>query len=859
MKSRYHSCFALLVSAIFSCAAWAVPASDLEYLPENIQYNPAIPKPEATLGYPVGTWHVRHDQLVNYFQTLAEMSANVQLKKIGESHEQRPLYLAAISSQKNLANLEKIRQRHLEQVKTGVVPKSDTDPLIIWMGYSVHGDEPSGSNASMLVAYYLAAAQSESVKQLLENTVILIDPALNPDGLSRFAQWANTHKGQNLVADGQHREHVQDWPSGRTNHYWFDLNRDWLLLTHPESRARVKEFHRWRPNILTDFHEMGTHSTYFFQPGIPSRKSPWTPEQNVSLTKVLAKFHASALDANKRLYFTEESYDDFYYGKGSTYPDAHAGIGILFEQASSRGHLQDSPNGQVSFPFTIQNQVTTSLSTFAGAMANKGLFQQYQHDFLKKTDKLIKGDATKGFLLQEKADKSRMMALLTLLQQHQIEIYPLTKDLKVAKKVFAAADSYYIPLNQPQYRLIKSIFSERKRFNDNTFYDVSNWNLPLAFNIRYQPVFKDLWRKVPVDKVWVPTEQPNTTVIDANAYAYGFSWQDSRAPKVLEQLLKFGAEVKAAGKPFVAHTSQGDVSFSAGSVLVPMGLKQPEGLADKLKTISMKTGIKIWSLNSGLTSQGIDLGSRQMLDIDPVKVLLIGGKGVSQYEVGEMWHYLDTQVGIPASVVEQSRVPDINLYRYTHIIFASGRYQGLDEAWIEKLRTWVKKGGVVIGQRTGSRWLAKADMLATHFVAKDDIKRAFDTKTLSYKDRDNLAGRQRIAGAVFDTKIDNSHPLTFGFPERSLPMFRNSDLVMKAPEQPFIMVGQYQNKPLVAGYTSNELQKQIAGSASIVAHGYGDGAVIAFADDVNFRGYWQGTSRLLSNAIFLSGFIDEEG
>lgn len=320
-----------------------------------------------------------------------------------------------------------------------------------------------------------------------------------------------------------------------------------------------------------------------------------------------------------------------------------------------------------------------------------------------------------------------------------------------------------------------------------------------------------------------------------------------------------GVEVKAAGKAFVAATSQGKVNFKPGAMLIPMGLQQPQDITQLLQQLTQNSQVKVWSLTSGLTSQGIDLGSNNMQSIDPVRVLLVGGKGTSQYEVGEMWHYLDTQIGMPASIVDMQRLAGLDLDKYSHVIFASGNYKQLSDKTVAKLSDWVRRGGVVIGQRHASRWLTKVDLLATIFTAKEDINRAFDTSNLKYAERDALAGKKRIAGAVFKAKLDNSHPLAFGLSGQTLPMFRNSDLVMKAPDKPFLTVAQYQSKPLVAGYTSPELQKLIANSAAMVAHSYGRGAVIAFTDDLNFRGYWQGTNRLLSNSIFLSGFIDEEG
>jgi hypothetical protein len=844
-----------MLSLALSSAIFAQPASDLDYLPKDVSYNPAIPKPADILGYPVGTWHARHDQLVTYMKTLAEVSPRISLIETGKTHEQRSLLLLQISAPENINNIEQIRTAHINRIANKEAADPNKDPMILWMGYSVHGDEASGSNAALLVAYYLAAAQGEKIDRLLNDNIVLLDPSINPDGLARFAHWANSHRGETLVSDPNHVEHVQRWPSGRTNHYWFDLNRDWLLTTHPESRARINQFHRWRPNVLTDFHEMGTNSTYFFQPGIPSRKNPHTPDTNLDLTEKLSVFHAKALDKTNRLYFTEESYDDFYYGKGSTYPDVHGAVGILFEQASSRGHVQESTTGEVSFPFAIQNQVTTSLSTFEGSLVNKAGLLAFQHQSNVDVDDLVKKDRAAGFIISESHDKQRMQAMIDILERHQIKVEALSKNVTLDGQRFDAHDSYYVSLNQPQYRLIKSLFSTRKRFNDNTFYDVSNWNIPLSFNIPYAEVAKGDVRKIDTDSEGT-SKIPVSNQLNNDAYAYAFSWDNYFAPKLLQQALEAGLKVKVAGRAFVAETDVGQVNFAPGSVVFPRGLNQPEGFEKKLQVLANANNIQVWSVQSGLTGQGIDLGSRNMLDLDKVNVMIVGGVGTSQYEVGEAWHYLDTRVGMPVSIVDRDRLGQVDLSRYTHIIFVQGNYNGLSESVTDKIAYWLNDGGVLIGQKSASRWFSNKDWLKAKFLSPKDIDDAFKTDELSYGDIEVLNGKKRIAGAAFATDFDLTHPLAFGFYNETLPLFKNSTVVMQAPNQPFVMVAQYKEKPVMAGYTAPELEDTIAESAAIVAHNVGKGKIIAFADNVNFRGYWYGTSRLMSNAVYMSGFIN---
>lgn len=832
--------------------------SDLDYLPKTVTYDPAIPKPADILGAPIGEWHVRHDQLVRYMEVLAERSDRITILETGRTHENRKLVLLTITSPANQQNIENIQQLHLQKVQSGR-KTSDSDPLVFYMGYSVHGDEPSGANAALLIAYYLAAGQGEEIDDLLNNNVVLLDPSLNPDGLSRFAQWANMHKSQNLVADPNNREHRQRWPSGRTNHYWFDLNRDWLLLTHPESRARIEQFHKWRPHVLTDFHEMAPNSTYFFQPGIPSRKNPWTPDQNVRLTEALGDFHAAALDANKELYFTQEAFDDFYYGKGSTYPDAHGTIGILFEQASSRGHLQDTRNGQLSFPESIQNQVTTSLSTFKGALANKSELLSYKADFVNQAKELAKDDDVRGYILSEGKDQGRFNQLKRILEQHQIAFYSLNKDAKVNDRNYAAVNSVFVPLDQPQYRLIKSIFSTRKRFADNTFYDVSNWNLALAFNIEYTPVNKSAFRRLSVaDSVASKkgSELPNLT---PNAYAYGFDWQDYYAPKLLQRLYDNDIQVRIAETAFSAKTSQGTISFSAGSVIIPMALTQPDNLSTTLQTLSNEMAIPVRSIESGLTQQGIDLGSNKMAAVKQPKVMIVGGLGTSQYEVGEAWHYLDNHVGMPVSIIDLDRLGWTNIEDYTHMIWVSGDYSRLTDSTVEKIGDWVKHGGVLIGQQSATKWFSEKEWLNASFMKQSEIDDAFDGKALNFAEREAFAAKQRIAGAAFETTLDISHPLGYGYQRSLLPVFRNRGDVLLMPEKPFITAAKFTEKPLLAGYASDEMVDLISDSAAVVAHRLGQGRVIGFVTNPNFRGYWYGTSRLLSNAIFMSSFIDAQG
>ncbi|MDP4223596.1 MAG: M14 family zinc carboxypeptidase, partial [Bacteroidota bacterium] len=377
------------------------------YLPKEITYSSAIPTPRQFFGHEIGEWHLTHDKLYTYMLKLAEISDRAIWEEYARSYEGRPLGQLIISSAENINNIEQLRQQHLALCDPSKSDKMDIRnmPVFIKLGYGVHGNESSAQNSSALVAYYLVAGQGPEIDKLLENAVILIDPALNPDGMQRHSTWVNFTKSLNNNPDPASWEFSETWPGGRTNHYWFDLNRDYIMLQQPETAGRIAAFHRWKPDINTDHHEMGANETFFFQPGVATRNNPLTPSEIITLTAEIGKYHEKYLDEIGSLYYSEEGYDDFYVGKGSSYPDIHGSVGILFEQAGVKGHLKETPGGLLSFPFAIRNQFTVSLSTLKAGLDLKEKLLENQRNFYK--DALIQADKypVKGYLFSEPDDK----------------------------------------------------------------------------------------------------------------------------------------------------------------------------------------------------------------------------------------------------------------------------------------------------------------------------------------------------------------------------------------------------------------------------------------------------------------------
>ena len=868
----------------------ALPAASLDYylgadsIPGDDR-DPAITPPSATLGWEVGTWHVRHDQLVAYHRQLAAQSDRVVIEEIGRTYEQRPLIQLTLSSPRNLARLEEIRRRHAELADPrSPRPELDDLPLVVNLGYSIHGNEPSGSNASLLVAYHLASARGEAIDRLLDQLVIVLDPALNPDGLARFAQWANMHRGRQPVADSRNREHVEGWPSGRTNHYFFDLNRDWLLAQHPESQARLASFHRWRPNVLTDFHEMETRGTYFFQPGVPSRKNPLTPDRNVELTQAFADEHAKALDAIGSLYYTQERFDDFYYGKGSTYPDLQGAVGILFEQASARGHLQESPNGPLAFPFTIRNQVLTSFSTLAAALVQRQTLLDYRADFFARGLELAAQDETVGWVFDDDGDPARAYHFLELLRRHQIEVHHLAKDLDFGGRTFEAANSWVVPHGQPQYRLVRSLFERRVDFPDNTFYDVSTWTAPLAYGLPHTALPRARGGAAYIGQaIAEPTfpavaPPPGLPGPDAPAvaegpgvYAWAFRWDGYWAPRALQRLLAAGVRARVATDGFTAVGHLGQQVFDRGSILVPASIQEVDGgtLEALWRTIASEDGVVVHALAGGLTPQGIDLGSPSLRPVELPRVALLVGRGVDHHAAGEIWHLLDHHfaMALPLLDVDDLRVRDLD--RYTHLILADGDYEGLENALVAALGLWTRQGGVLVTTQRAARWAEKHIMTPTPAADDDDgpvAARATppsngggDDKPerRSYADLRDDRAEQLISGAIFAVDLDLGHPLAYGYRARRLPVFRNHKVFLDPVNDPYVHVGVYTGDPLLSGFVSADNLNRLRNAPAVIARRHGQGALIQLVDDPNFRAYWHATHKLLLNSLFFGPILDE--
>ncbi len=799
--------------------------TDLNYYFGNTNnFSESIPKPSEVIGHEVGEWHVTHDKLVQYMYALANASNRITIKETGKTYENRPLLILKVSSEENIKNLDLIRNNHLK-ISNGA-KKSDFEnmPVIVYQAYSVHGNEASAANAALLGLYYLAASNDTETLKILNNTVILFDPCLNPDGLQRFATWVNSNKNLVPNPDNSDREFSEVWPGGRTNHYWFDLNRDWLPVQLPESQARIKTFTEWLPNIVTDHHEMGTNSTFFFQPGVPSRVNPLIPNLNQELTEKIAKYHADYLDKIGSLYYSKEDYDDFYFGKGSTYPDVNGGIGILFEQGSSRGHIQNSQNGILTFPFAIRNQLTTTLSTLKAASSLKNELLAYMNAFYVNNFNESTKLKYKGIGFGNNHDKTSSYQLAKILKAHKIDIFETNGE----------KFKYYVPINQKKSKLIKAMFDTQTKFEDSLFYDVSAWTFPLAFNLNYDFLKESLEG----NKIF---EKPEGKVSGFSNYGYLIKPHDYNIPAFINYLQQKKIRLKSSSKSFNIKNNY----FDYGSILIPVeGQSQkPEKLFNLLNNISIKTGIDVYALSSGY-EDNIGVGSNSFTTIVKPRVGLIVGNGVRAYDAGEIWHLFDTRYKIPITKIDIKNLNRANLLEYSHIILPSYSGKNID---IKEIENYLKNGGNLISYRSSINWLKENKIININFLKNDKY-----ASNVSFEDRGKFTGSQVIGGTIFNTKIDKSHPINFGIINDNLPTFKNNTIFMKPEKNSFNNPIQYSKNALLSGYISDDNLELLIKSVPFKIKRYFSGKIFLFADNTNFRAFWYGTNRLLMNAIYLS-------
>jgi hypothetical protein len=651
------------------------------------------------------------------------------------------------------------------------------------------------------------------------------------------------HKGTPPVADPNDREHNEIWPGGRFNHYWFDLNRDWFLGTFPETRNRINFFHKWRPYVQTDHHEMGTNSTFYFDPGKESSNNPIVPDYLYkNIYPKFGEYFTKATNSIGSMYFTKEAFDKLYPGYGSSYINFYGGAGFLFEQGSSRGHVQETTTIPITFGFTIRNQFTASLATITASLAEKDDLIELRKQFYVTAKQQAANSVIKGYSFGDPNDFNRTKAFIDLLLLHRIDIYKVSN-----------STNYFVPTAQDNYIMVKSIFENQITYKDSTFYDASTWSLIHAYGLPFTEVKSSM---VLAEKVNAPLVLNNSPIVKSN-YAYLVNNTDYNIHQFIYALQSEGVFVQTATRTFSTNINGENKNFGYGSIII--SVQQQKVGADELYNIiskaSVAANIKVHTVATGYSNSGIDLGSNYIKTLKKPEAAMIIGTGVAASEAGEIWHLLDQRLNMPITKIDILNFSRVRLERYNTLVMVSGAYNFLDKNSIDKIKAWVQNGNTLITIKSGAEWAIKNGF--TKF------KLAVDSSTtkgrLDYDRASDMEGAKALGGSIFSIDLDTTHPIGYGFSKRKVSVYKNNSTFFQNSTSAYSTIAQYTNTPLVGGYLHPNSLKMIKNSPSILVGAEGSGRVILFADEPNFRGTWYGTNKLFLNALFLGSIMAAPG
>ena len=845
-----------LFTILSICCFLSTYAQDVNYfLPKgNFSYNPNIPTPKQFFGHEIGVQHVTYDLASAYLKLLAEKSDRFISEERGRTYQYRPILFLYISSPNNLSNLENIRKNHqkLCDYKESDKVNIQNMPVVTWLSYSIHGNEASGINASLAVAYFLAAAQGSEVDRILNNAVIIMQPGANPDGIQRFATWVNNARSFTPVSDPNSREFREPTPGSRTNHYWFDLNRDWITVQHPESFYRAQVICEWHPTLFSDFHEQGTTSGMFFSPGIETSQNLTLPKDNFTLLgKIAERYHSKYLNSLGSLTFTKETFDTWFPGTGDVIPSLFGGLSFLFEQTSARGHIQERNGVTIRFPDAIRNQAYGSYATIQAAIDMKEELLNYQRKAYKDAQQEAVKAAVKAYVFGNPDNKSIDMEFHRILKTNNINVYKLNKSVTVGGRSFQEADSYIVPCDQQEYRMVRTIFEKSLSFIDSVFYDVSTWTVPLAFNMNYAEL------NTTAGLIGEKVEQIVPLSFDAPSlsdFAYLAELKDFYSYKFLYRLLANGVKVRVGEVPFKIDVKGKKRDFSYGTLMIPLSTQKYS--KDELHRLIVEAAkdvpVEVLAVG-GSWGDPVDLGSPRFKEISEPKIAILWGQGASTDGVGAIWHLLDHRMKIPATLLEYSLVGssgvDLTLY---NIIVVCGNFR-FEKPAMERLKAWAEqRSNTLIG--IGQAFRLFNDLELTKINTLKRAEQVNSATYLDYSTRIDQDPNASINGVILESYLDKSHPIAYGIGSNSMTTIKNSTNIFSKPTGKYMSPVYYQKKPLLSGCITAKNLSILAETPSVLANRN----VIFFADDPCYRAHFFGSMRLLMNSFFFRELMPSE-
>ncbi|HUR65348.1 MAG TPA: M14 metallopeptidase family protein [Chitinophagaceae bacterium] len=812
--------------------------------------------PEDFLGYKIGSHFTPHWKIMNYFNHVAANSPSMmKLQQYGQTNEGRPLLLAFISSASNINNLEPIRTNNLRLAnlaKDKAAPVETNAPAIVWLSYNVHGDEASSSEAAMLVLYELVSPSSTRTKEWLKNTVVIIDPCINPDGRDRHVNWFNSVVGKNANPQTIAREQTPPWPDGRTNHYYFDLNRDWAWQTQVESKARIKMYKEWMPQVHADYHEMDYTSPYFFTPAAQPFHdviTPWQREFQLSL----GKNHAKYFDEAGWLYFTKEYYDLYYPSYGDTWPTYNGAIGMTYEQGGNGAAIINEDGDTLTLDDRVQHHFTTSLSTIEVSSMNASrLVKEFRKFFADAVTNGV-GEYKTYVIKNNPKDKERINALLELLDKNEIQYSSGSGQGKGynygtgKEESFVMNNDIVISSFQPRSAMVKVLFEPTGKLVDSSTYDITAWSLPYAYGLEAyasRERINSTGSLAPESKI----TNPNTN------YGYIIPWTGVKTVKTVAELLQKGILLRYAEEPFEVNGNK----FERGAMIVLKTTNRSFGnnLWAEVRRAADDNAVQLYPVASGFVDKGFDFGSDKVHSFKAPKVALLTGEGTNYTAVGQVWHFFENEIDYPVTLINVSDIGRVDWKAIDVLIMADGNYSFLsDSGTTGSFKSWINAGGKLIALEGAVNALSKAKIGLQQIVNEDEKKeqKADDALKLNkYGDRERSSISGNIPGSIYKVELDNTHPMAYGYPGYYYSL-KTGDKIYEFIKENGWNVGVIRKDNLVAGFVGSRLKEKLKNGLLFGVQSMGKGTIISLTDNVLFRSFWENGKLMFCNAVFLVG------
>jgi len=868
----------------FCLGVLAVPAQPLW---PGATYDPAIPTLKSVLGHDVGEEITSPEGIVIYLRALAAAAPDrTRLIEYARTWENRPLHVLVVGSRERLAKLDEIKAGLKRLADPRRLPAAEADalirdlPVVVWLLHAVHGNEISSSDAALAEAYHLLAARADAtVDAILRDAIVLIDPLENPDGRARFV--STTLQGRAAAPDPEpmSAEHDEPWPGGRSNHYLFDMNRDWIAQSQPETRGRTKVYFDFFPQVVVDLHEMGGNSTYYFAPPAEPLNPHITKEQG-KWFEAFGRANAQRFDERGFSYFIREVYDSFYPGYGESWPIFQGAIGMTYEQASARGLvLRRRDESLLTYRDGVLHHFTAAVTTAATAAKNR---EALLRDFLNYRRSAMEVPGPREYLLSSPQDPSRADQLARLLVRQGIEVGRAAEPIKIGSRTLPAG-TFVVSAAQPTGRLIRNLLDphtpmdekfikeqerRRKARLGDEIYDITAWSLPLAFDVEVVTADKPTGAKisaVAAEREAAPLKLPPAKV------GYVIPWGSATAATVAEALDR-GVKMQTASKPFTL----GGRRYAAGAVIVRIAANGAD-LGDRLGRIAGRHAAEVVAIDTGWVDEGISLGSGFVDTLLPPKVLIAWDAPASSLSAGWARYVLERRFGQPVTAVRTSSLPNVNMSRYNVLVLPSGTYSFNEDA-LRRLKDWLRGGGTLVTLGEASRWASRErnGLLDTRTLMRDGTPETESTerpaggsggggggaKPAEQKEKEFVYEKaiqpererpENTPGAMLRVKLDPEHWLSAGHDEEIQAIVEGQRVFAPIRLDKGRNVGVYAPKDrLVAGGLAwEDARGLLAERAYLIHQPFGQGHIVAFAEDPNYRAFTEATELLFINAVLL--------